>query len=188
MRTFVRRTVMVCAVILAVAFVTTVSVDLGPLLRSQAEQQGTRFMERPLHIGTMHVRLWDGAYVFEDLRIDGLKPESTPFFTAKRIVVSMPWSTLFNRRVVFDAIELTDWQMHVETLRDGTHNFPKLTPRGPARTQLVDHDAAVREGRPRAVHVSGPQHAVGDRREEPGRHAGASGQASTSGRRAFQTA
>ena len=43
----------------------------------------------------------------------------------------MPWSTLFNRRVVFDTIELTDWQMHVETLRDGTHNFPKLTPRGP---------------------------------------------------------
>ena len=51
-RTFVRRTVMVCAVILAVAIVTTVSVDLGPLLRSQAEQQGTRFMERPLHIGS----------------------------------------------------------------------------------------------------------------------------------------
>ena len=117
-RTFVRRTVMVCAVILAVAFVTTISADLGPALRTQAEEQGTRYMERRLHIGSMHVRLWDGSYIFEDLMIEGLKPESIPFFTAKRIVVSMPWSTLFNRRIVFDTIELTDWQMHVETYRE----------------------------------------------------------------------
>ena len=130
-RTFVRRTVMVCAVILAVAFVTTVSVDLGPALRSQAEEQGSRYLERPLRIGSMHVTLLTGSYVFEDLRIDGLKPESLPFFTARRLVASMSWSTLFNRRVVFDTIELTDWQMHVEVLRDGSQNFPKLMPRGP---------------------------------------------------------
>ena len=130
-RTFVRRTVMVCAVILAVAFVTTISADLGPALRKQAEEQGTRYMERRLHIGSMHVRLLDGSYIFEDLMIEGLKPESIPFFTAKRIVLSMPWSTMFNRRIVFDTIELTDWQMHVEANRDGTQNFPKLTPRGP---------------------------------------------------------
>ena len=130
-RTFVRRTVMICAVILAVTFVTTISSDLGPALRSQAEEQGTRYLERPLHIGSMQVRLWDGSYIFEDLMIEGLKPESIPFFTAKRIVVSMPWSTLFNRRLVFDTIELSDWQMHAESLRDGTHNFPKLMPKGP---------------------------------------------------------
>ena len=88
-------------------------------------------MERPLHIGNMQVRLWDGSYIFEDLRIDGLKPDSIPFFTAKRIVVSMSWSPLFNRRLVFDTIELTDWRMHVEVNRDGTQSLPKLTPRGP---------------------------------------------------------
>jgi hypothetical protein len=131
LRTFVRRTVIVCAVILAVAVVTTVSADLGPVLKRQAEEQGTRFMERPLHIGSMHVRLWDGAYIFEDLTIEGLEPNSIPFFTAKRIVLSMPWSTLFNRRIVFDTIELNDWQMHVESRRDGKQSFPKLTPRGP---------------------------------------------------------
>jgi hypothetical protein len=130
-RTFVRRTVMVCAVILAVTVVTTISADVGPALRKQAEEQGSRYMERRLHIGTMHVVLWNGSYVFEDVMIEGLKPESIPFFTAKRIVLSMPWRTLFNRRIVFDTIELTDWQMHVETNRDGTQNFPKLTPRGP---------------------------------------------------------
>ena len=130
-RTFVRRTVMVCSIILAVAFVTTISADLGPALKSQAEEQATRYLERRLRIGSMHVRLWDGSYIFEDLTIDGLKPESIPFFTAKRIVLSMPWGTLFNRRIVFDTIELTDWQMHVEALRDGSQSFPKLMPKGP---------------------------------------------------------
>ena len=43
----------------------------------------------------------------------------------------MPWSTLFSRRVVFDAIEMTDWRMYVETFPDGTHNFPRFTPRNP---------------------------------------------------------
>jgi hypothetical protein len=147
-RTFVRRTVMVCAVILAVAFVTTVSADLGPPLRAIAEEQGSRYLERPLHIGSMHVRLWDGSYVFEDLRIDGLKPDSLPFFTAKRVVVSMPWSALLSRRIVFDTIELTDWQMHVEMNRDGTQNFPKLTPRGPrGRSSWTTTLRYVRAGR-----------------------------------------
>jgi hypothetical protein len=41
-RTFVRRVVATCAVILAVAFVTTVSADLGPALVSRAEEEGTR--------------------------------------------------------------------------------------------------------------------------------------------------
>ncbi len=36
----------------------------------------------------------------------------------------MPWSTLFNRRIVFDAIEMTDWKC-VEMLPDGTHSFPQ---------------------------------------------------------------
>jgi hypothetical protein len=127
MRRILRRVVVVVAVILAVAFVTTVSVDIGPFLKNVAEQQGSRYIERPMHIGRLEARLWDGAYIVHDLRIDGLKPEGTPFLTAKRIVVSMPWSTLFNRRVVFDSIEMTDWRMYVETLTDGRHNFPRFT-------------------------------------------------------------
>jgi hypothetical protein len=126
-RRIVRRIVVVIAVILAVAFVTTVSVDIGPLLKDVAEKQGSRYIERPMHIGRLEARLWDGAYIVHDLRIDGLTPEGTPFLTAKRIVVSMPWSTLFNRRVVFDAIEMSDWRMYVETLTDGRHNFPRFT-------------------------------------------------------------
>ena len=129
-RTFLRRAVATCAVILAVALVTTLSADLGPLVKSTAEDQGSRYLERPMRIGNMKVVLWSGSYVFEDLVIEGRTPESIPFFTAKRIVVSNSWRRLLERRVDFDSIDLTDWRMHVET-GPGGHNFPKLTPRTP---------------------------------------------------------
>ena len=119
-----------CALILGVSVVTTVSVDLGPALKARAESEGTRFMERPMHIGRLSVRLWRGRFVVEDLLVEGLTPQSRPFLMARRIDVSMPWSSLFNRRVVFDAIEMSDWQMHVE-IRDGQHSFPRVAPDGP---------------------------------------------------------
>src|SRR5690606_17648710 len=125
-RTIVRRVVITCAVILAVAFVTTLTVDLGTALREQAERGGSAFIQSPIHIGRLGVLLWRGRFFVEDLVIEGLTPESRPFLTAKRIDISMPWSTLFTRRVVFDAIEMTDWQMYTEMLPDGRHNFPKF--------------------------------------------------------------
>jgi hypothetical protein len=126
-RTVIRRVVIACSVILAVAFVTTVAVDLGPPLKARAEREATRFMGRPMHIGNMSVRLWDGKFIFDDVVIEGLTPEARPFFTAKRIYLSMTWSTLFNRRVVFDDVLLTDWNMVVEQMPDnGPISFPKL--------------------------------------------------------------
>ena len=80
--------VIVCSCILAVAVVTSVSVDVGPLLKTLAEEQGSRYIERPMHIGRMEVRLWDGSYIIEDLRIEGLTPTAEPFLVAKRITVS----------------------------------------------------------------------------------------------------
>ena len=134
--------VLVFAVILATAAVTTVTVDVGPFVRRRAEQEGSKFLQRPMHIGRLSVHLWTGKYVVEDLLIEGLTPESRPFLTAQRIDVSMPWNTLFNRRVVFDAITMEDWKMFVETFPsspefpNGRHNFPRFTrggPRGPSR-------------------------------------------------------
>jgi len=61
------------------------------------------------------------------LTIEGMTPKSRPFLVAKRIDVSMPWSTLITRRIVFDAIQMTDWDMYVELFPDGSHNFPKFT-------------------------------------------------------------
>jgi hypothetical protein len=131
-----RRVVIVCSVILAVAVVTTVAVDVGPALKDLAEREGSRYIQRPMHIGRMQVRLWDGTYIVEDLRIDGLTPTSEPFLVAKRITVSNLWRTLFDRRIVLSDIEMTDWRMHVEYSADGKHNFPKFTrdtPRGQSR-------------------------------------------------------
>jgi hypothetical protein len=127
--------VVTCAVIFAVTFITTLSVDLGPALRARAETAATNYMGRPMHIGRLSVHLWLGRFVVEDLVIEGLTPESRPFLLADRITVSMPWSTLVTRRVVFDAIEMRGWRMYVETFPDGRHNFPRFTrntPRGPS--------------------------------------------------------
>lgn len=126
-RRAVRLAVTICAVILAAAIVTSATVDLGPALKGQAEAQGSKFIQRPMHIGRLAIHLWRGQFVVEDFVIEGLTPHSRPFLTAKRIAISMPWSSLFHRRVVFDAIEMTDWRMYVELMADGRHNFPKFT-------------------------------------------------------------
>ncbi len=111
---------------LAVAFVTTITVDLGPVLRQRAETAGSNAIKRPMHIGRLGVHLWRGSFAVDDLVIEGLTPQSRPFFTARHIDVSMPWTTLFTRRIVFDAIQMTDWDMYVEMLQDGRTNFVKF--------------------------------------------------------------
>ena len=131
-RRIVRRIVATCAIILAVAVVTSVTVDLGPSLRQRAETAGTQLLKRPMHIGKLSVHLWRGSFIISDFMIEGLTPQSRPFLVAKRIDVSMPWSTLLNRRVVFDAIQMTDWDMYVEYFPDGRISFPKF-PQGSAR-------------------------------------------------------
>ena len=129
-RRVLRRIVATCAVILAVIFVTTVTVDLGPSLKARTEKAASDYMRRPMHIGRLSVRLWLGRFVLEDIVIDGL-PGNRPFLVAKRLDISMPWTTLFTRRVVFDSVEMTDWDMYVETLADGRHNMPRFTSETP---------------------------------------------------------
>jgi hypothetical protein len=129
-RRILRRIVATCAVILAVVLVTTVTVDLGPSLKARAEREASTYMGKSMHIGRLSVHVWLGRFVLEDVVIDGL-PGNKPFLVARRIDISMPWSTLFTRRVVFDAVEMTDWQMYVETFPDGRHNLPRFTPQNP---------------------------------------------------------
>jgi hypothetical protein len=126
-RRIARAIVVTFACAVAVVFVTSVTVDLGPTLRARAETAGTNAIKRPMHIGRLAVHLWRGSFVVEDLTIEGMTPKSRPFLVAKRIDVSMPWSTLITRRIVFDAIQMTDWDMYVELFPDGSHNFPKFT-------------------------------------------------------------
>jgi hypothetical protein len=126
-RTIVRRAVIICSVILAVAVITTLTVDLGPALKSRAEREASRFMGRPMRIGNMSVRILDAKFIFDDVLIEGLTADARPFFTAKRIYLSMTWSTLLNRRIVFDDVTLTDWRMLVEQMpNNGPISFPRL--------------------------------------------------------------
>ena len=99
--------------------------DLGPALRERAETAGTNYLKREMHIGELHVRIWDGAYVIRNMTIAGLTPKSRPWLIAKEIVVKMPnRRSLLNNQIILDSIEMTDWTMFVEQTPDGRHSFP----------------------------------------------------------------
>jgi hypothetical protein len=128
--------------LLAAAVVVSVTVDLGPSVRALAEREGTKYIERGLHIGTLRIHLFTGKVLVEDLRIDGLHQGDRPFFTAKQIAVGLDWLPVFSRKpdVTITSVEMTDWQMLVEKWQDA-HNFPKFTrdnqPQGQRRVTVT---------------------------------------------------
>ena len=113
--------------ILAAVIVTVFTVDLGPDLRGLAEREGSKYLQRPMRIGRLSAKLTPGVFVVEDLVIEGLNPSDTPFLTARKITVEVPWWTVFTRRLTIESVEMTDWRMVVETFPGGRHNFPRLT-------------------------------------------------------------
>ena len=148
--TGVRRVLMLLAILLAVAFVTTITVDLGPSVRGLAERRGAAFLKRQFTIGTLSIRLLTGTFIIEDLRIGGLEVHDRPFLTARRIEVSMSFSALLHREVLVDSVVMSDWAMLVESWPNGRHSFPKFTPdstgpKGPKRfTTTVSYVLAER--------------------------------------------
>jgi hypothetical protein len=128
--------------LLATAIVATVTVDLGPLAKGAAEREGSKYIERGLHIGTLRIHLLTGKVLVEDLTIDGLHPGDRPFFTAKRIAVGLDWLPAIRRKpdITITSVEMTDWQMLVEKWQD-QHNFPRLTrdnqPQGERRVTVT---------------------------------------------------
>jgi hypothetical protein len=137
--------------LLAAAIVTSVTIDLGPVVRARAEDAGSKYIERPLHIGALRIRLLTGKVLVEGLTIDGLHPGDRPFFSAREIAVALDWVPAFNRRpdITISSVEMTDWQMLVEKW-DGAHNFPRFShddgkPPGPKRfTTTLKHLRAFR--------------------------------------------
>ena len=123
------RLLAVIVAVVAALFVTFFTVDLGPSLRARAEREGSKYMERPMHIGRLSAKMTPGVFVVEDLVIEGLSPQDRPFLKAKRIEVKLPWWTAFSRKLVIESVTLTDWDMTVESWLGGRHNFPKLTPK-----------------------------------------------------------
>jgi autotransporter translocation and assembly factor TamB len=114
--------------ILAVAIVVSLTIDLGPHVRELAERRGSEYLERPLHIGRLSIHVLTGRVLVEDLTIDGLHRGDRPFFTAKRIFVTLDWWPALAKRpdITISGVEMTDWTMLVEKW-ENAHNFPKFT-------------------------------------------------------------
>jgi TamB, inner membrane protein subunit of TAM complex len=123
---------------LAVSFTIDLGQVFGGRFKQLAEQEGSKRLERPLHIGRLGIQIARGRFVVEDLRIEGRTPKDVPFFTAKRVLVDFPWWQVFRTRDFYiRSVQMSDWTMQVEKYADGT-NLPKLnqgskTPPGPKR-------------------------------------------------------
>jgi hypothetical protein len=125
--------------LLAAAIVASVTVDLGPAVRRKAEDAGSTYIERPLHIGSLKIHLLTGKVLVEDLTIDGVHAGDRPFFTAKRLAVALDWLPAIGLKpdITISSVEMSDWQMLVEKWEHG-HNFPRFShddgkPGGPRR-------------------------------------------------------
>ena len=101
--------------VVAGVIVTFLTVDLGPSLRAQAEKEGSKYLERPMHIGRLSAKITPGVFVVENLVIEGLEPGDRPFLKAKKIEVVVPWWTIFSRRADHRIVEMSDWEMVVES-------------------------------------------------------------------------
>ncbi|HEX6164530.1 MAG TPA: hypothetical protein VFZ31_14265, partial [Vicinamibacterales bacterium] len=126
-----RRFAVTIGIIVAVIVVSLLTLDLGPALKARAEAEGGKWLDRKMTIGRLGVQLGSGKFVIEDLRIDGMYPNEPPWLVAKRIDVSLKWSALLHREVLLESIEMSDWEMTVESFPNGRQTFPRLT--GPPR-------------------------------------------------------
>ena len=141
----------VVVALLAGSIVASVTVDLGPAVRARAEDAGSTYIERPLHIGALKIRLLTGKVLVENLTIDGLHQGDRPFFTAKQIAVALDWVPAFSLKpdIAISSVEMSDWQMLVEKW-ENAHNFPRFShddgkPPGPTRvTTTLKHLRAFR--------------------------------------------
>jgi hypothetical protein len=106
----------IVVVMLASAIVSTLTVDLGPALRTYAEAGGSRLLGRTVRIGALKVRLAGGRMELSDVSIGGLRPDDRTFFTARRLLVSLDWSKALAPRpeFVITSLEMSDWEMLVE--------------------------------------------------------------------------
>ncbi len=113
------------AALVAAAFVATFSIDLGPVARHEAEVRASRYLDRPMHIGRLRAFLWPGQFELDDVVIEGVSSTDAPFLSAKKIRVSVPWTTIFHREVVVE-VRMTDWNMTIEKWPDRKSSLPNL--------------------------------------------------------------
>ncbi|GMV20571.1 MAG: hypothetical protein AMXMBFR57_05200 [Acidimicrobiia bacterium] len=129
-RRWFRRSGLVVAAVVAAVLASLLTIDLGPQIKRIAESRASAFLERPLHIGRLRVDLTRGRFVAEDVRIEGLTPDATPFLTAERVFLTMPWRSLLAReRELILEVELDQWAVQLESFPN-RNNAPRVRPRG----------------------------------------------------------
>ena len=126
---YTRRLVIVGVAVAAAALVSVVTIDLGPVVRAQAERAASAQIDRPVHIGGLSTYLLPGRFLVEDLVIEGLSTEDEPFLTTERIVVTTSWLALLHGEILVDGAEMAGWRMLVESYPDGRHSFPRFAAR-----------------------------------------------------------
>ena len=120
---------MIALALIAASIVTSVTVDVGPAIRTRAEKFVSVEIMRPTTMQGLSVRLFDGRLIARDLLIEGYDAEAQPFLKAREIQIGIPLWTLLRREIRLSSIEMTDWRMYVETFADGRHNVPHLSGR-----------------------------------------------------------
>jgi hypothetical protein len=133
---------------LLVGFVVSlVAIDLGPFARRAAEWGASQELNRPVHIGSLKIRLLSallfGQVEVRDVSIDGRAAGDRPVLTARKVAVSIDWWPAIASRpnITITSVELDDWNMLIEKWKDGT-NFPQRRkrpprpPRGPRSYQV----------------------------------------------------
>lgn len=117
--------------VFAALIVTFFSVDLGPYLRQEAEKRGTAWLDRRMTIGRISARVTPGVFEFDDIVIEGLTPGDRPFLKAERLIVTIPWWSIFSGELIIESVQMTGWEMVIETFPGGAHSFPRV--KGPPR-------------------------------------------------------
>ena len=129
------------AVIVAAAFVATVTIDLGPLIPlGPLEEAASSRLDREIAIGRLSIHVASGDFVVEDFVIGGLNPGDRPFLTAERIVVSIDWLALRRREILVESAEMTGWRMLSESFADGTQSFPSFVSQDAEAEEPVEPD------------------------------------------------
>ena len=129
------RALAILLAVVAAVIITFFTIDVGPNLKKVAEQQGTKFFDRPMHIGKLSIVLRNGSFQVDDLVIEGLSPTDRPFLKAKRVTMTLPWWTFFTHELIVENVDMTDWEMLVEQF-PGRHSFPRLG--GPKKPKKGD--------------------------------------------------
>ena len=127
---------MIAIGVLAAGVVLSLTVDLAGLvpavtmgrvdLRRSAESWVGKQLDRPVRIGGLSIRVFDGRFIVSDLFIGGPTPKDAPFFEAREIVVNVPLWSLLRRELNIVSVEMTDWRMTAEYYGAGRHSFPKF--------------------------------------------------------------